>query len=270
MYEKNSQSCILAHAKITKPNDGSNRLLHLPCTKRKSFMQRNMFFIAFTAVCILVILDCQADQDASKPVITFYETPLVCNAAPFGCGSRSKPMLLALEQDRLVQEAWLNRAGTIIAVVWNPAAKQSERNALIERISSAQDIPLEEMSPDRRKALAADFGTADAWYRGREVDKLSIEEAEIIAERIIGMIRRFHDIDEDAAVGMQAGVKNVFAKWFTTDELAAEMLGKRRKQANAQIEQELIAVGRHHLGEEVMYEIIRKMEEAGFDPYGDN
>ena len=60
------------------------------------------------------------DKAASKEsVITFYETPLVCGAAPeIGCGSRAKPALLELEKNPAVKEAWLNRPGTVIAVVW--------------------------------------------------------------------------------------------------------------------------------------------------------
>ena len=57
--------------------------------------------------------------------ISFYEVPLVCPAAPeIGCGSRSKPILLQLEREEAVAEAWLNRPGTVIAVVWKPETKQ--------------------------------------------------------------------------------------------------------------------------------------------------
>ena len=56
---------------------------------------------------------------AKNPVITFYKTPLVCNAAPeIGCGSRAKPALLELEKNPAVKEAWLNRPGTVVAIVW--------------------------------------------------------------------------------------------------------------------------------------------------------
>ena len=51
--------------------------------------------------------------------ISVFQAPLVCPAAPqIGCGSASKPILLDLERQPGVLEAWLNRAGTIIAVVW--------------------------------------------------------------------------------------------------------------------------------------------------------
>ena len=52
--------------------------------------------------------------------ITFYDASLVCGAAPaIGCGSRSTPLLLDLEEHRATSEAWLNRAGTIIGIVWS-------------------------------------------------------------------------------------------------------------------------------------------------------
>src|SRR3989441_12521464 len=53
--------------------------------------------------------------------VSVFKAPLVCPAAPqIGCGSASKPILLDLERQPGVLEAWLNRAGTIIAVVWKP------------------------------------------------------------------------------------------------------------------------------------------------------
>src|SRR5438874_11642790 len=60
--------------------------------------------------------------------ISVFKAPLVCPAAPqIGCGSASKPILLDLERQPGVLEAWLNRAGTIIAVVWKPDANTEAR-----------------------------------------------------------------------------------------------------------------------------------------------
>jgi hypothetical protein len=40
--------------------------------------------------------------------VSVYSVPLVCPAAPeIGCGSRSKPVLLALERRPEVAQAWL-------------------------------------------------------------------------------------------------------------------------------------------------------------------
>src|SRR5262250_1016817 len=60
--------------------------------------------------------------------ISVFKAPLVCPAAPqIGCGSASKPILLDLEKQSGVAEAWLNRAGTRIAIVWKPDSDAATR-----------------------------------------------------------------------------------------------------------------------------------------------
>jgi hypothetical protein len=79
----------------------------------------------------------ETNQTAISPDhVTFYEVPLGCPAAPeIGCGSRSKPILLQLEGEKSVAEAWLNRPGTIMAVVWKPEATRKERAATFEAVT---------------------------------------------------------------------------------------------------------------------------------------
>src|SRR5713226_4386047 len=66
--------------------------------------------------------------------VSVFKVPLVCPAAPqIGCGSASKPILLDLERQPGVLEAWLNRAGTIISVVWKPESNaEARRNVVAE------------------------------------------------------------------------------------------------------------------------------------------
>jgi len=55
------------------------------------------------------------NKSTNDEIVTFYDVPLVCGAAPaIGCGSRAKPLLMDLEQRTAIKEAWLNRAGTIV------------------------------------------------------------------------------------------------------------------------------------------------------------
>ncbi|MBI2311421.1 MAG: hypothetical protein HYU77_02840 [Betaproteobacteria bacterium] len=50
--------------------------------------------------------------------VSLYRIALRCRAAPgLGCGSRAKPVPLELERNPAVAEAWLNRSGTLLAVV---------------------------------------------------------------------------------------------------------------------------------------------------------
>jgi len=51
------------------------------------------------------------NKSADNEIITFYDVPLVCGAAPaIGCGSRANPLLIDLESRSAIKEAWLNRA----------------------------------------------------------------------------------------------------------------------------------------------------------------
>src|SRR5215471_14823103 len=60
--------------------------------------------------------------------VSVFEVPWQCPAAPaIGCGSHAKPILLQLERDPSVREAWLNRQGTMVAVVGNPDTKKKSR-----------------------------------------------------------------------------------------------------------------------------------------------
>ena len=67
------------------------------------------------------------NNSVNNEIITFYDVPLVCGAAPaIGCGSRAKPLLIDLEQQTAIEEAWLNRAGTIVAIVWSGPIRTAE------------------------------------------------------------------------------------------------------------------------------------------------
>src|SRR6266481_10218434 len=67
-------------------------------------------------------------ESTSKKDVSVYQVPWRCPAAQqIGCGSHAKPVLLELEQNPGVSEAWLNRQGTAVAVVWNPDAKRNAR-----------------------------------------------------------------------------------------------------------------------------------------------
>src|SRR5438105_11958466 len=82
---------------------------------------------AIPVLAILFPFLSHADETKSRPIsgdrVGFYQVNLVCPAAPLiGCGSAAKPLLLELEHRTNVNEAWLNRAGTVIAIVWKENA----------------------------------------------------------------------------------------------------------------------------------------------------
>src|SRR6266496_1268435 len=85
-----------------------------------------------------------ASAAAPADRISIFKAPLVCPAArQIGCGSASKPILLDLEQQPGVLEAWLNRAGTRIAVVWKPESDASTRSRVVAELKEDRAIELD-------------------------------------------------------------------------------------------------------------------------------
>lgn len=65
--------------------------------------------------------------------ISLFEVPLRCEAAPeIGCGSRSKPILLGLEREPTIMEAWLNGTGTVLAVIRAEGSSREARTKVVQ------------------------------------------------------------------------------------------------------------------------------------------
>src|SRR6266851_2720311 len=81
--------------------------------------------------------------------VSVFKAPLVCPAAPqIGCGSASKPILLDLEKQPGVLEAWLNRAGTRIAVVWKPESDAETRSKVVAELREDHATEIKRESRD--------------------------------------------------------------------------------------------------------------------------
>src|SRR2546426_11735874 len=123
--------------------------------------------------------------------LSFYEVPLVCPAAPqIGCGSASKPLLLELERSDVVSQAWLNRAGTMMAIVWGEQSKPRQRSKAVKAILKERGMAAKELTGDAKEQAVKNFQSGSDWYRGTDVDRLSEEEAGGIADRWVGKIFR--------------------------------------------------------------------------------
>src|SRR5882724_5613524 len=103
-------------------------------------------FLTALAICGLLCCASARAEDAkmrpenpSAERVSIFEAPLQCPAAPqIGCGSRAKPILLELERDSSVSEAWLNRAGTMIAVVWKSESKAKARRSVVAKLKERE------------------------------------------------------------------------------------------------------------------------------------
>ena len=157
-----------------------------------------------------------APKSPSPDRLSVFQVPLQCTAAPqIGCGSRAKPMLLELERDSNVSEAWLNRAGTKIAVVWKPESKAKARRSVATKLKEQEAT---EIKGKPRDEAITEFLSGNGWYRGADVDRLSEEEAGIIAVRLVKRVEAKTTLPEEKAEALRHALADALKKRFTDDK----------------------------------------------------
>jgi hypothetical protein len=181
--------------------------------------------------------------------ISLFKVPLQCPAAPWiGCGSASKPILLDLERQPGVLEAWLNRAGTIISVVWKPDSDAGMRRDVAAELK--EDHAMEIQRNARDDALK-DFSSGKNWYRGADVDRLSEEEAGIIAARLVRWVQAKRPLAKDKAERLQRAFTDVLRK-----DLTGKTVGPNHLEdvAREYLDQDQIAILKDAIKDEVAIE----------------
>ncbi len=167
-------------------------------------MRKSFIALACAVVSVLWTTASFADEGRSRvqpETISLFQVPWQCPAAPeIACGGLAKPVLLELEQNTGIAEAWINRAGTVLAVVGsdrNREARTKTVRTLLREIFE-KDVATELQGEARTTELAR-FRSGAAWYRGAQVDTLSMEEADIIAARLVHRIETKVALSEDKA-----------------------------------------------------------------------
>jgi len=162
--------------------------------------------------------------------ISLFKVSLQCPAAPqIGCGSASKPILLDLERQPGVLEAWLNRAGTMIAVVWKPESDAETRRNVTAELKEDHATEIKRESRDEE---LKDFLSGKGWYRGADVNRLSEEEAGIIAARLVRRVQAKTALAKDRAEGLQHAL---------ADSLRKDLTGESARQSQKQTRLEEVA-----------------------------
>ena len=159
---------------------------------------------------MIVAYSCGRSGQTGKELVVFYDVPLVCGAAPdIGCGSRAKPVFIEMEQHTNIKEAWLNRAGTVIAVVAGHSMPDWKQIAeAVEPIFKKYDVPATYVEDRKRQdELMPDFRAEGKWYKGVDVDKLSIEEAGRLAEKAVKFAMEAKLISEPEAEAIRTDVE---------------------------------------------------------------
>lgn len=131
-----------------------------------------------------------SDKKAGPAEIAMYQVRLGCEAAPeIGCGLRAKPVLQDLERVPGIHEAWLSRAGNLIAVVRSVTESGNDEADPSVAVFRKHRITAEALRGALFAKALNDFASRFGWHRGTEVDRLSEEEAHIIAARLVGRLR---------------------------------------------------------------------------------
>ena len=181
--------------------------------------------------------------------ISVFKAPLVCPAAPqIGCGSASKPILLDLEKQPGVLQAWLNRAGTIIAVVWKPESDAETRSKVATGLKEDRAT---ELQGDSRDKAVQDFLSGKGWYHGADVDRLSEEEADIIAARLVRWVQAKSSLAKEKAERLQRAFSDTLRK-----DLTGKSTGPNRLEdvAREYLDQEQIKILKEAIKDEVAIE----------------
>jgi hypothetical protein len=177
---------------------------------------------------------------ATADRISVFKAPLVCPAArQIGCGSASKPILLDLEQQPGVLEAWLNRAGTRIAVVWKTESDASTRSRVVAELKEDRAIELDGKSRDE---AVKDFLSGQGWYRGADVDRLSEEEADVIAARVVRRVQAQTALAKDKAEGLQRALADAYRQRLTNKISREQELSRFQDIGREYLEKDQMAI----------------------------
>jgi hypothetical protein len=184
--------------------------------------------------------------------ISLFKVPLQCPAAPqIGCGGAAKPILLQLEREPSVIEAWLNRAGTRIAVVWKLESDAETRHTVAAKLK--EDDATELQGKFRDESLK-DFLSGKGWYRGADVNRLSEEEAGIIAARLVRSVQSNRPLVKNKAESLQRALTDAMRKDLTGESVGPNHLEDAADIARQYLDQEQIKMFKDAIKDEVAIE----------------
>lgn len=207
-------------------------------------MKQLFLLLSITAILACSLVACNNGNRTAGETVSFYSVPLVCGAAPdIGCGSRSKPALLELEKNPAVKEAWLNREGTVVAIVWK---ERDQTEGVAKPVFDRNEISYEEITGNEAASLLKDFRKTNRWYKGADVDILSREEAVVIAESLVKWA-----VDSNLITTEEAGKIKTDAEAYFKEELVKIRTNKQlNEDSQNKFQQALFGISEKYIGKE--------------------
>lgn len=183
-------------------------------------------------------------KNPSPDRVSLFQVPLQCPSAPeIGCGSKAKPILSALERDSAITEAWLNKAGTVLAVMGAENSTPESRAKVVQSVLEKRNVKATGLEGVARDQALKDFDSRTGWYRGGAVDQLSEQEAGIIAARLLRRMQAKVSLPDEKAKPLEAAFTDVFKRRYTRDRSKPDQTPPDRGN------DELLKLAREHLDE---------------------
>jgi hypothetical protein len=190
--------------------------------------------------------------------VSLFRVPLPCGFAPkIGCGSLARPLLVALGRTPGIAEAWLNQAGTLLAVVGSKTFTGERCAKVVKAVLQTEEISSEELRGQARSAAPEDFLAGADWVRGTDVDQLSSREAGVIALRLVKRLQAKAAVSEEVACSLIAAITAYFKGRFLRDRILPEQVDHSGK--------ELIKIATAYLDERAIRAFANALEK-GYRP----
>ena len=187
--------------------------------------------------------------------VSIYKVSLVCNAdQAIGCGSRAKPVLLALEKNPAVKEACLNRQGTMIAVAWKDRDRTADAVGPVLRENSVPFVRLSDVDAARYRG---ELGRGDLWYSGAGVDALSREEAATIAASAVRYALETKLITSDEAAKIRIDMEG----YFRGELVKIRTMTQLNEDSQGKFKQAMYSIGEKYIGKERTMKAMRLYQE---------
>lgn len=175
--------------------------------------------------------------------ITIYSVPLRCPlVAGLGCGSMAKPVLSELERKASVAKAWLDHSGTKLALV----SKRAKVIAAVSKITK-----LNELSGAECENALKDIQSGPRWYRARDIDELSREEAESVTRRLLDSIDAVEALPKEKRDLLWASFTKTLKRRFIQGGMS-----------DREVSDELFKAARQHVGPKGIEALEKTIREA--------
>ena len=109
---------------------------------------------------------------------------------------------------------WYKVLGSCRAVKWSTNEDETKKSEIIKTVSTSHNVELSELSSTDATIYSKTFPNSNEWFKGKEVDKLSKEEAGIIAQNTIASYKAKKLLKPSFEKQFQADIAKIYENLF--------------------------------------------------------